>query len=100
MAERQTEQHESSWTRHIVAAPRMGAQRHSRDAVQLGLGAVGFGISAFLSSPARLSALERQVFVAINKLPGSLYPVLVAVMQAGSFPAVDPAAERSSIEAR
>ena len=44
--------------------------------------------AAYLSSPERLSATERQVFLTINGLPGSLYPVLITVMQVGSFPAV------------
>jgi glycosyltransferase 2 family protein len=72
----------------VVLLPRaMRTERHGRDALWSGVGVAGFGIAAFLSSPARLSALESHVFRAINGLPGWLYPPLVTVMQVGLFPA-------------
>jgi membrane-associated phospholipid phosphatase len=74
-----------SWTRFVLIPREHFAQRQLSDGARLALGATGFGVAVLLSSPPRLSGTERQVFEAVNNLSGDLYPVVVTVMQAGSF---------------
>lgn len=65
-----------------------GQRRHAADALHAGLGAAGVGATALLAAEGGLSAIEREVFAAINGLPQTVSPALWLVMQAGSFPAV------------
>ena len=65
-----------------------GHGRHASDAVRAGIGAAGVGATALLAAGGGVSALEREVFDAINGLPQTASPALWVVMQAGSFPAV------------
>ncbi|MGZ4200143.1 MAG: phosphatase PAP2 family protein [Thermoleophilia bacterium] len=76
-----------------VLLPRAGGHaRHAGDAVRAGLGAAGVGATAAVASTGDVSALERDVFHAINRLPDTAAPALWVVMQAGSFPAIFVAA--------
>ena len=68
-----------------------GYERRSDDLLRFVGGSVGFGAAALIAH-AELSAWEQWLFIHVNQLPDALSPALVAVMQAGSFPAVFVAA--------
>ena len=75
-------------TRVVLLAKRHSHRRRAGDALHAGIGAAGVGATALLAAQDGLSALERDVFEAVNDLPQTASPVLWVVMQAGSFPAV------------
>jgi glycosyltransferase 2 family protein len=76
-------------TRAVLVPVGHGHHRHAADALRASLGAAGVGATALLATGGAVPAIEREVFETINGLPQTAAsPVLWAVMQAGSLPAV------------
>jgi undecaprenyl-diphosphatase len=74
-------------TRWTAARP----QRHPGDVIRVVAGAAILGGGAVVARQG-LDRIETDVFRLVNDLPGVLAPVLIAVMQSGSFVAVPAAA--------
>lgn len=65
-----------------------GHRRYAGDAVRLGLGSAGLLATGLVSAAGRPSAVESDIFAAVNGLPNAATPLLWTVMQAGGFAAV------------
>ena len=75
-------------TRAVLLHKGHGHRRHAADgALHAGIGAAGVGATALLAAQDGLSALERDVFEAVNGLPQTASRT-VGRRAAGSFPAV------------
>jgi undecaprenyl-diphosphatase len=77
-----------SLTHLVLPPPADGRRRRARDAAAAGLGTAGLAVTALIGATGQVSALEREAFAAVNRLPGEAAPGVWMVMQAGSLPAV------------
>ena len=75
--------------KNALLRPRIEARgRRRADALRALAGAAGLGVTAALAAPGRVSALERELFEAVNSSPSVADAPLWVVTQTGSFAAV------------